>query len=165
MPTLGSLFRWCTGSQTKAASVGPPDDIREIEALIARQFASLNWTTEAPANWDVFASDFFPEAALYPAARPAKRQSVEAFVERMRRLAASNLRSFHERVLGTEVRVFGNAAVAIAVCETTENETERNRSVEMMLLIKTDGAWQIVSQAWDHETLSNPIPPALLPGR
>jgi len=122
----------------------------------------LNWTTEAPAKWQAFAADFSPEASLYPAARPAKRQSVEAFVERMRRLAASRLRSFEEKVLGTEVRVFGNVAVAIAACETTENGIETSRAVEMMLLIKSDGAWQIVSQAWDEETASNAIPHRLI---
>jgi hypothetical protein len=143
-------------------SVGPADDIREIEALIARQFASLNWTTEAPAKWQAFASDFAPEASLYPAARPVKRQTVEVFVERMRRLAASRLRSFEETVLGTEVRVFGNVAVAIAACERTENGIETSRGVEMMLLIKNDGAWQIVSQAWEEETSSNAIPHHLI---
>jgi hypothetical protein len=80
----------------------------------------------------------------------------------MRRLAASSLRSFEETVLGTEVRVFGNVAVAIAAGARTENGVETNRGVEMMLLIKNDGAWQIVSQAWDDETSSTPIPPHLM---
>ena len=56
-----------------------------------------------------------------PAARPAQRQSVEAFVERTKGLAGTKLRSFHETVLGTEVRVFGNVAVALAACEMAEN--------------------------------------------
>jgi hypothetical protein len=48
-------------------------DVQTIEALIARQFASLSWTPETSADWDAFAADFCPEASLYPAARPAKR--------------------------------------------------------------------------------------------
>jgi hypothetical protein len=115
--------------------------------MIARQFGSLTWTTETPANWDTFAADFFPEATLYPAARPAQRQTVEAFVERMKGLAGTKLRSFHEVVVGTEVRVFGNIAVALAACEMTENDGQVNRGVEMLLLIKDEGAWRIVSQA------------------
>ena len=123
------------------------DDVRAIKGLIARQFGSLTWTPETSANWDAFAADFFPGASLYPAARPAQRQSVEAFVERMRGLAGTKLRSFHEVVLGTEVHIFGNVAVALAACEMTENDGQVNRGVEMLLLIKDEGAWQIVSQA------------------
>jgi len=67
----------------------PSDDVREIKLLIARQFASLNWTTDAQAIWDDFASSFFSGGSLYPAARPAKRQTVEGFIERMKRFASA----------------------------------------------------------------------------
>ena len=134
------------------------DDVRAIERLIARQFGSLTWTPETSANWDAFAADFFSEASLYPAARPAQHQTVEAFVERMKGLAGTKLRSFHETVLGTEVRVFGNVAVALAACEMTENDGQVSRGVEMLLLIKNEGVWRIVSQAWDTESPSKPIP-------
>jgi Domain of unknown function (DUF4440) len=138
------------------------DDVQAIEAVIARQFASLSWTPGTSADWDRFAADFLPEASLYPAARPAKRQTVEGFIERMKGLEGTQLRSFEETVLGTEIHVFGNVAVALAVCEMTENGTEVNRSVEMLLLIKNAGVWQIVSQAWDRESPSQPIPVRLL---
>jgi hypothetical protein len=133
------------------------DDRRAIEALIARQFASLNWTPHAPADWRGFAADFVSGASLYPAARPAKRQTVEAFVERMHGLVGE-LQSFHERVLGTEIRIFGNVALAVVACEVTENETDISRSVEMLLLVKDEGQWRIVSQAWDRATAENPVP-------
>ena len=132
------------------------DDVQAIKTIIARQFASLSWTSGTSADWERFAADFFPEAALYPAARPAKRQTLEAFIER------TKLRSFEEAVLGTEIRVFGNVAIALAVCEMTENDAEVHRGVEMLLLIKDAGAWQIVSQAWDTESPSQPIPKWLL---
>jgi hypothetical protein len=138
------------------------DDVQAIEAVIARQFASLSWAPGTSADWDGFAADFFPEASLYPAARPAKRQTIKAFIERMKSLEGTKLRSFEEAVLGTEVRVFGNVAVALAVCEMTENGAEVHRGVEMLLLIKNAGAWQIVSQAWDTESPSQPIPMRLL---
>jgi len=140
------------------------EDVRAIEALIARQFASLNWAPGTSADWDAFAADFFPEASLYPAARPARRQTVEGFVERMKGLAETKLRSFHEAVLGTEIRVFGNVAVAVAACEMTENGGQVNRGVEMLLLIKDEGAWRIVSQAWDAESPAKPIPAYLVGG-
>jgi hypothetical protein len=44
----------------------------------------------------------------------------------------------------------------------TENEAQVTRGIEMMLLVKTEGRWQIVSQAWDTEGVSKPIPADLL---
>jgi ketosteroid isomerase-like protein len=134
------------------------DDVRAIQALIARQFASVSWARGKPADWEAFAADFYPDAALYPAARPAKRQTVEAFVERMKGLAATKLRSFNETVLGSEVHVFGYVATALAACEIAENDAEVNRGVEALLLIKDEGRWQIVSQAWDAESETKRIP-------
>jgi hypothetical protein len=75
-------------------------DVLAIEALVARQFGSISWAPGKPADWEAFAADFHPDAALYPAARPAKRQTVEAFVERMKGVAVTRLRSFKETVLG-----------------------------------------------------------------
>ena len=137
-------------------------DVRAIQSLIARQFASLSWAPGAPADWEAFAADFLPEAPLYPAARPVRRQTAAAFVERMKALAGTKLRSFREGVLGTEVRVFGNVAVALAACEMTENEADVSRGVEMLLLVKDDGAWRIAAQAWDTESPSKPIPRQLV---
>ena len=82
----------------------------------------------------------------------------------MKGLAGTKLRSFEEAVLGTEIHVFGNVAVALAGCEITENHAEVNRGVEMLLLVKNAGAWQIVSQAWDMESPSERIPRRLLGG-
>jgi hypothetical protein len=138
------------------------DDIQAIEALVARQFASLNWQPGSSADWDAFSAEFFADASLYPSARPVKRQSVAAFVERMKGLVGTKLRSFQESVLGTEIRVFGNVAVAVAACEMDENDAKVNRSVEMLLLVKDEGVWQVVAQAWDSETPSRRIPESLL---
>jgi hypothetical protein len=138
------------------------DDYEAIRAIIDRQFGSLNWTSTTPANWSAFVGDFLTEASLYPAARPANAQKPEEFFERMKGLATGKLRSFKEAALGNEIRVFGNVAVAVAACQITENETQVTRGVEMMLLVKTDGRWQIVSQAWDTESESKPIPTDLL---
>src|SRR3712207_7753220 len=108
------------------------DDVRAIEALIARQFASLSWAPGTSANWDGFAADFFPEASLYSAARPARRQTVEAFIGRMKGLAGTVLRSLHEAALGTEIRIFGNVAVAIAACVMIENRGPVNRGAGIL---------------------------------
>jgi len=138
------------------------DDIRAIEAIIVRQFGSLNWGAEDSAKWVEFAGDFFPGASLFSAARPATPQTVEAFIERMKGLSQTTLQSFHQSMLGSEVHVFGNVAVALGVCKNLENNTQVTRGVEAFLLIKDAGAWRIVSQAWDTESETNAIPEYLI---
>ena len=49
----------------------------------------------------------------------------------MKGLAATSLRSFKEVPLGHEMRVFGNVAVAVAVCEITENEAQVTRGRQL----------------------------------
>ena len=127
-------------------------------AIIERQFASLSWTVQRQADWASFTGDFLLHAVLYPAARPAKPQFVAAFVERMKGLAETSLRTFRERALGAEIRVFGNVAIAMAACEIVENESQTSRGVEAMLLVKEDGAWKIAAQSWDMESAGNPVP-------
>jgi ketosteroid isomerase-like protein len=140
------------------------EDIQSIAAIIARQFGSLNWNPGTEGDWETFAADFHPDAALFAAARPSRRQTVEDFVARMKVLSGTTLRSFREEVLGTHVHVFGNVAVAVAACEITENDAEVNRGVEMLLLVRDEDQWRIVSQAWDTEDPSKPIPAFLTVG-
>jgi len=134
-----------------------------IRELINRQLSSMTWE-ESSSGPDLaaFRSDFLPSAVLYPSARPLAEQSVDRFCARMNALSRSTLRSFHERVIGTTIHVFGNVAVAAVGCENTENGAQVNRNVEMMLLVKDEGRWRIAAQAWDREAEDNPIPGRLL---
>jgi hypothetical protein len=138
------------------------DDVAAIRALVEKQFASLSWDRSTSARWDAFAGDFHPDALLFPSARPVRPMSVSFFVDRMKGLADSSLRIFEEAVLGSDIRVFGAIAVATVACEVSENETATSRNIEMMLLVKEDGAWRIVAQAWDGASSSRPVPADLL---
>ncbi|WP_072385073.1 DUF4440 domain-containing protein [Hyphomicrobium sp. CS1BSMeth3] len=143
-------------------SAAADDDVRAIEDLIARQFASMSWKTGAAPDLEKFGSDFLPDASLFASARPVRAQSVGQFVERMKGLVGTALKSFDEQVIGTRIHVFGNVAVAVAACENTENDAEVNRNIEMMLLVKDGGQWRIAAQAWDKATDTRPIPAELL---
>jgi hypothetical protein len=129
------------------------DDIAAIEAVIQRQFGSLNWTPETRGDWRAFVADFLPGAVLYPAARPAVSKTPEEFVDRMWSMTTTSLRSFNEKMLGRHIHVFGNVAVAVTGCEMIDNGTQVSHGVEMMLLVKTGGAWKIAAQAWDTGAL------------
>ncbi|MEZ5924705.1 MAG: nuclear transport factor 2 family protein [Hyphomicrobiaceae bacterium] len=141
---------------------GNAGDITAIRDLIQRQFQSMSWESGATGDWDAFAQDFHRDATLFASSRPVRAQSVDAFTHRMQRLVGTALKSFHERVLGVEVRVFGSVAVASVACENTENGSEINRNVEMMLLIKDEERWQIVAQAWDKANVDRPVPADLI---
>ncbi|MBN9216996.1 MAG: hypothetical protein J0I79_03485 [Mesorhizobium sp.] len=142
----------------------PNTDSAAIRAIIARQFASLSWGEGRAPGWDDFAGDFLDGAGLFPAARPARSINVADFVERMRGLSRTSLLSLEETVLGADIRVFGNIAIAAVAAEMTENGAETNRSVEMLLLVKSEGRWKIAAQAWDKASEANPLPDALVSG-
>ena len=139
-----------------------PDDVAAIRQIIARQFQSFDWTPDTKPDWQTFESDFMDGATLIASARPAKRQSIGSFIERMNELRTGALRSFKEALLGCEVMVFGNVAVALAACENLENGSDITRNVEALLLVKDDGTWQIAAQAWDTESPGKTIPENLL---
>ena len=112
----------------------------------------------ARAGWAKFAADFLPDASLFPAARPARAKTLDAFIERMNGVAQGSLRSFEERTLGMQVLVFGNVAVVLAASELVENGTEVNHDVRGYLLVKDEDDWRIAAHAWDHASEQMPIP-------
>jgi hypothetical protein len=134
-------------------------DVSAINQVLARQFGSLTWNQEKDANWNVFADTFVPGAPLFPAARPLKQQTVNEFMERMKRLRAEgSLVTFEETPLGCEVRVFGNVALAFAACEMLENGSTVTRDVSATLLVRDNDGWRIAAQAWDIENHARKIP-------
>ena len=138
------------------------DEVATIRALVSAQFRSVTWTRERDSDWTAFARGFAPGATLFPSARPVSPQTVEQFVERMKRLRAEGrLVSFEETPLGCTVNVFGNVAVAFAGCEMLENGATVTRDVSAIVLVRDGGSWRIVTQAWDIETASQRIPPGL----
>ncbi|MEF2554594.1 hypothetical protein VQ042_25470 [Aurantimonas sp. A2-1-M11] len=81
----------------------------------------------------------------------------------MKAISESELKSLQENVLSTKIRVFGNVAVATAVCGMSENGSESKRGgVEAILLVKDQDRWLIAAQAWDMETPDKVIPADLL---
>ena len=140
-------------------------DVRAIKAIIERQFSALSWLEGSCGDWETFAADFVEGATLFPAARPVKPQTIVAFLARMKNVAGKELRSLQETVLGIEVKIFGNIAVAIVACGMVENEVTDSQTVEMLLLVKCDGTWRIAAQAWDKVSELSPIPKGLLTGR
>lgn len=141
---------------------GLDDDAQAIRALIADHFQGLRWTPGTRADWTAFTADFLPEALLFPAARPVRAQSVDAFTARMDGLACGTLRSFEETTLGMDIRVFGTVAVVLAASAMVENDSEVNRDVSGFLLVKDQGRWRIAAHAWDHETRAMPVPVHLM---
>ena len=133
-------------------------DVRAIKALIGAHFQGLHWTPTTRADWTTFAADFLPDASLFPAARPVRRQTLDAFITRMNGVARSTLRSFEERTLGMQILVFGNVAVVLGASELLENGTQVNHDVSGFLLVKDEGNWSIAAHAWDHASEEMPVP-------
>ena len=141
---------------------GQTDDVQAIKKILARQLENISLSAEKESDWEQVAHDFIPDASLYPAARPAKAQTVAAFVDRMKALPQAGLNSFEQTMLGAEVHVFGSVAIAFGFCQNIENGSDEVRGVEAYLLVKDGGIWQIASQTWDTENDSQKIPNYLL---
>jgi hypothetical protein len=137
------------------------DDVQAIRALVANHFQGLRWSPSESIDWATFSADFIPDASLFPAARPVRRQTLEAFVERMNGVARSKLRSFEERTLGMQILRFGNVAVVLAASELIENGSDCNHDVSGYLLVKDAGQWRIAAHAWDHASAELPVPQQL----
>lgn len=134
------------------------DDTQAIRALIGAHFRGLRWTATSSADWKTFSADFWPEASLFPAARPVQRRTLDAFIARMQALAQSTLCSFEEKTLGMQVLQFGNVAVVLSASEMLENGSEVNYDVSGYLLLKDAGEWRIAAHAWDHASDQMPVP-------
>ncbi len=139
-------------------AIDETDDARAIRALIGAHFQALRWTPTTSPDWDAFTSDFLPDASLFSAARPVRRQTLDAFIARMNGVAQGTLRSFEETTLGMQALVFGNVAVVLAASQMLENGTELNHDVSGYLLVKNEGKWRIAAHAWDHATEQNSVP-------
>jgi len=136
----------------------PNDDVQAIQRLIGEHFDALRWDPDGRADWERFSADFVPEASLFPAARPLRRHTLDAFISRMDALAKGTLRSFEEKTLGMQVLVFGNIAVVLAASEMLENGKEVNQDVSGYLLVKDRGKWSIAAHAWDKAGAGKPVP-------
>ena len=137
-------------------------DVSAIKQVMSQEL-SLFWSGNKTANWEAFAGTFLPGAALFPAARPVKTQTLDQFIDRMKRLRAEGkLEAFKVSPLGCDVRVFGNVAVAFAACEMLENESTVNREINATVLVRENGVWRIAAQAWDVETGTHKIPDDLI---
>jgi hypothetical protein len=156
------FFEGAAAEERSMATVHESDDERAIRTLIGAHFRGLRWTPTAGPDWGAFSADFLPEASLFPAARPVRRQTLDDFISRMNGLAQGKLRSFEEATLGMQILVFGNVAVVLAASEMLENGAEINRDVSGYLLVKDEGKWRIAAHAWDHASEENPLPAHLL---
>lgn len=58
-----------------------------IRTLIGAHFEGLRWTATTKPDWDSFGTDFLPEGSLFGAARPVRRQTLDAFIARMNGLS------------------------------------------------------------------------------
>lgn len=137
-------------------------DHKQIRDLIERQFQSLSWSKERDGSWEAFENDFLEKAPLFPGARPVKSTTVPDFVNRMQSLSKTTLGQLDEACLGAKINVFGNVAVAMAVCELVENGTTTSHNIEALLLVRTDGEWKIAAQAWDTAADGDALPVELM---
>ena len=93
----------------------------------------MSWDESQDGDWSGFAADFVKGEQLFASARPVESQSVGQFLERMQGLSKSSLANLKERLLERRIELYGNGAVAMAVCELTENTEKVSFNIEALL--------------------------------
>ena len=98
---------------------------------------------------------------FFPVPGPVNPSNVSTFVSRMKALSEGSLKTLDERCVGCNIHLHGNVAVAMAICELTENGAYASHNIEAMLLVKNEGRWVIAAQGWDSVTDKSGISDAL----
>jgi len=132
---------------------------QEILSILQKLYQALNWDESTKPDWNSFSDCFHATARLYPSARPVEALDVDTFVGRMDgQRSNGNLATFAETMLGEDIQVFGNVAVAFSAYETVINGDRKSRGLNAFHLGRDDGTWKILSLAWDNETDEQPLP-------
>lgn len=127
--------------------------------VIRTLYQALNWGPDKAPGWEAFKSCFHESARLYPSARPMEAVSVDAFVERMdAQRKNGNLASFSETMLGEDVLVFGNVAVAFSAYETLMNDGDTSRGLNAFHFAHDGNEWKVLTLAWDNASADLPLP-------
>ncbi len=135
------------------------DDVKAIQALIADGFDAISWSPETPPDWGRFFGPYLPGAQMVPSARPPAFTDPDTFRARMTgQRDGGDMVDFEEEMLGCDVRVFGNIAVATAAFKARINKSGEGQGVNMYLLVKDEGTWKVASVAWDNASDTQPIP-------
>jgi hypothetical protein len=138
-------------------------DIDAIAAIIRGMFDAVGWDRARGADWAAFGAPVRPDAVILPSARPAQATTLAAFAERMGGLRERGvIETFAETIIGVDVQVFGNVAVARAAYATAVNGQADGRGLNVFLLVKDAGAWSIAALAWDNESATTPLPEELV---
>jgi len=138
------------------------DDERALRALATGGVEAISWAEGSEPNWRAFFGPYLDGAVLCPSARPATTVTPDAFQARLDAQRGSNaLRSLDEKPLGTTVQVFGNVAVVMSAFEARANGGEPGRGVNAYLCVKDGAEWKVVAVAWDNESATVKLPPAL----
>lgn len=126
------------------------EDYLAIIKIIKGQFASLCWDENSTPDISGFTAPFLDNAQLCSSKRPVAFQTPDAFAKRMDTLRSTGtIQTFHEESVGLNLFVAGNVAVAAAGCKMLENESDITQDISVFLLLKSEGEWRILSQAWD----------------
>ncbi|MDT9598797.1 nuclear transport factor 2 family protein [Sphingosinicella rhizophila] len=133
------------------------DEARILE-IVDTMFDAISWSEGSPPDFDRFSAAVMAEAVLVPAARPAATTDIASFVKRMSGLHADGaMKTFTEKATKTQIRIFGNIAVAIGGFEAIADGSP-GRGANVFLLVRDAGDWRIAAMAWDNESVDNPLP-------
>jgi hypothetical protein len=150
-----------------AAQFPRPNDVSNVEAIIAASFDSLSGPVGAPRQWERYLSLLDPDARLVSASIDTKtgvpkifRWGRDEYVQAVDGYLVGS--GFVDRKLGCIINQYGRVASVRCGFEGLEQKTRVERGVAMYQLYQDGKRWWILSVEWDQEQPGEPIPAELL---
>jgi hypothetical protein len=149
-------------SRPEGAQTPPPDDQKQINALIHALYAVISFDEGGEPDWQRMSSLFSrharitritPEGTDYLDVRGFQEMAKEA-------LDLGMYTQFHEVEVQRDERRFGGLAHVLSAYETRQSREATEpfaRGVNSLQLICEEGVWKVLSLFWDEERVDNPL--------
>lgn len=138
-------------------------DRAAVEAVVESIYKTISFEPGGEPDWAGFRALMAPGAILTPV-RQGGLMSVEDFIARFQEAitVADNpfaARGFIERQLHAVTEIYSGVAHVFSTYETTYADGVMiGRGINSIQLARIEGAWRIVSIAWDDEFSGEKIP-------
>jgi hypothetical protein len=156
-----------------ASAVNPATegDKAEVEQAVAALYASVTMAPGTSPDWDSVRTMFIPEAIIVMRTSRETMSvfDLDAWIQDFKDAIVKwemNRRGFEERLLKTDILVFGDIAHCFAVYRASFLSGENlpsNIGLDSIELVRRDGRWLIVSITNEVELPGRTLPEHLCP--
>ncbi len=145
-----------------------PAELPAIKAAVKDFYRSICFAEHAAPDIGLLRSLFLPEGMLIRMTPQGPSiMKLETFVSLFReQIEGGFLTEFHEEEIFGITETFGRIAHVFSTYEARKksgDETQTQRGINSIQLLKDKGRWRVVSILWEHEGEDSPLLESYLP--